>query len=303
MASTFAGPEDFIELIAHEVYVDLERLRFLSFHGVPDELRGPVWHLLLPNMGHHTAMSLRRLSSQKFTRPADPSFSKLIRDAIDTYCPEEELFRRVGIRERIEKILTQYYVNHPDSFARRNPKLLVSVIGPFVYTFGKQKVECELSWFKFMQMLEYHNEPHVKQRHFSRFMTLFRTHLPQLSSRFDEEEMEPRRWVADFHRGLFATQLSSNLPCLLRLWDSYFSVGEASPSPTAAARRGGSGSGGEEAGFELHIYVCLAVLKLYEGLLLDMNYPEIRGFLDRLELDARDVPKILAQANNFRLLD
>jgi hypothetical protein len=71
------------------------------------------------------------------------------------------------------------------------------------------------------------------------------------------------------------------LRSLLRLWDAYFSV--------------------KEGAFSLHLYVCLAVLKMYENELLDKTFPEVRAFME--VMPALDVERIIAQAHNFQLFE
>lgn len=64
----------------------------------------------------------------------------------------------------------------------------------------------------------------------------------------------------DWIRFLLAHALP--LPCVLRLWDTYFAVGADAVA--------------------LHVYVCLAILHLHQELLLEMEYAQILGFLHKL---------------------
>ena len=68
--------------------------------------------------------------------------------------------------------------------------------------------------------------------------------------------MDPSSWAADWLFRLLSKELS--LPCLLRLWDTYFS---------------------EPEGLELHPYVCLAVLKFFSDQLDDLEHSEILAFV------------------------
>ncbi|MFN3504343.1 MAG: hypothetical protein ACK4ZJ_19030, partial [Allorhizobium sp.] len=79
------------------------------------------------------------------------------------------------------------------------------------------------------------------------------------------------RWLAH----LLSQELP--LPCLLRLWDTYFASAE---------------------GFALHPYVCLAVLEQCAEDLLELDYPEMKGFLQHLP--TLDMDQVIAQAYNIK---
>ncbi|CEJ03090.1 hypothetical protein RMCBS344292_17080 [Rhizopus microsporus] len=57
--------DDFQEILQSEVYVDLERLRILARHGIPNQLRSEVWKYLL---GVQQADRSKELSSCKARR-------------------------------------------------------------------------------------------------------------------------------------------------------------------------------------------------------------------------------------------
>jgi hypothetical protein len=63
--------------------------------------------------------------------------------------------------------------------------------------------------------------------------------IPDLYDHFMDEEIDVKDWLSNW----FSNILSKELPldCVLRLWDTYFSIEEAN-------------------GLELHTFVCLAIL-------------------------------------------
>ena len=87
--------------------------------------------------------------------------------------------------------------------------------------------------------------------------------------------MDPSSWAADWLFRLLSKELS--LPCLLRLWDTYFS---------------------EPEGLELHPYVCLAVLKFFSDQLDDLEHSEILAFVRCLP--AMDMDEVLAPVFFFK---
>lgn len=56
-----------------------------------------------------------------------------------------------------------------------------------------------------------------------------------------------------------------------------------------------------DGGFDLHLYVCLAILKTFENDLLDKNYPEVRAFMGVLPV--LDIERLVTQAQNFQALE
>jgi hypothetical protein len=198
LRSRFATASDFAELISQEVSVDIDRLKFLAFHGIPDErgdqtLRGDVWKVLIPNLYSAFAASAS-LDHEETVPSASPETAKWIRDALDMYQPEEPFFRRPTIRSRMEKVCVQYFLDHPSSVAGRDPKMLIHLFAPFAYT--SKKGTSEELFFMFMEMLERHNTFEVKEKSFRRFMSLFRSQIPKLCAHFEDEEVDSRKWVS-----------------------------------------------------------------------------------------------------------
>ena len=73
------------------------------------------------------------------------------------------------------------------------------------------------------------------------------------------------------------------LPCLLRLWDTYF------------AR---TASHGREATLQLHIYVCLAILEACNEELMELDSAEVLWYLRHLP--TLDMDQVLTQAFNIQ---
>ena len=279
----FANASDFAELISQDVYVDVERLRFLSFHGIPDDrdnqtLRGTVWRILLPKLlsGFETISSVPVDNVAALsTATTNVETAKAIRDLLEQL--DEPFFRKSSVRSKMEKVCIQYHADYPNGFASHDPKLLVYLYAPFMFT--SRRSEPEHMFAMFMEMLERHNSFSIKERSFRRFMSLFRSQLPRLCAHFEEEELDPRKWVTGWHQCLFAKQLPFR--CVLRLWDSYFSLRDGS--------------------FDLHLYVCLAVLKSFENDLLDKTYPELRAFMEAIP--TLDIEKLVTQAQTLQFLE
>lgn len=115
----------------------------------------------------------------------------------------------------------------------------------------------------------------------------FQHMLPELFSYFEDEEVGPNDWAVSWirvlgilcpwwknsptHLLMLQYLLAKELPmdCLLRLWDTYFSSAE---------------------GLGLHLYTMLAILVNFSEELIELEYSELKGFLQHLpEMDMDQV--------------
>ncbi|GBG31426.1 TBC1 domain family member 22A [Hondaea fermentalgiana] len=106
-----------------------------------------------------------------------------------------------------------------------------------------------------------------------RFLMLFRSRLPELFTHFEEEDIEAVRWASSWLPWLLCRELP--FECCLRLWDSYFAAPDGH-------------------GFELHTFVCLAILENCQADLVELEHGEIVVFLQNLP--ALDMDRIIVQA-------
>lgn len=88
----------------------------------------------------------------------------------------------------------------------------------------------------------------------------------------EDEELDPSEWVPRWLQFLLAHELP--LTCAERLWDTYFASAE---------------------GFALHPYVCVAILELFQEDLLELEYPEAKGFLQHLPV--MDMERVISHAS------
>ena len=88
-------------------------------------------------------------------------------------------------------------------------------------------------------------------------------------------------WVSSWLQFLLARDLP--LPCVLRLWDSYFAY---------------HASHGREATLQLHIYVCLAILEACNEELMELDDAEVVWYLRHLP--ALDMGNVITQAFNIQ---
>lgn len=116
----------------------------------------------------------------------------------------------------------------------------------------------------------------------ARFIMLFRSLEGELCSFFEDEGLSFNEWVLPWMQTFLAKELC--VENVLRLWDTYFSVAS---DPT----KGQSLS-------DLHLFVCLSLLRWFKMDLMELDYSEIKSFLR--SLPPVDMEQIIVQAHNIR---
>ncbi|ORY96886.1 rab-GTPase-TBC domain-containing protein [Syncephalastrum racemosum] len=181
---------DYNEILQSEVWVDLERLRLLARHGVPNQLRGEVWKYLL---GVQQADRSKELTNSKARKEdyeqidkTNPEISKRIRGEVTRFQRRNPLLEGKHYLERFENVILAYLNANRD--VEYHPAL-VSMCAPFIYVL---ETECDA----------YHC--------FERLMQAL------------EEEVDLNEWVTSWLQHLLAREMQ--FENLVRLWDSYFAM-------------------------------------------------------------------------------
>lgn len=90
-----------------------------------------------------------------------------------------------------------------------------------------------------------------------------------------------RGWLASWWQFLLARDLP--LPCLMRLWDTYFAY---------------YASHGLSETLQLHIYVCLAILESCDEEVMELDDAEVLWYLTHLP--TLDMEQVITQAMNIK---
>ncbi|KAI8364256.1 rab-GTPase-TBC domain-containing protein [Blakeslea trispora] len=266
---------DFEDILQSEVYVDLERLRILARHGIPDQLRGEVWKYLL---GIQQADRSKELSSSKARREEYDQFDKLdndiakrIRGEVSRYQRRVPEFDLLGQVQSFVNIILAYLNSNRD--IEYNPSM-ISLCAPFIHVM-ENECDAYFCFEKLMQAIEEFNQSMSLKEQVAQFMTLFRCSLVELCSYFDEEEVDLNEWSTSWLQNLLSKEM--RFENLVRLWDTYFAI----PDP-----------------FQFHPFVCLSILQSAKEALEDLEQSEIRTLLLRLPL--LNMEMIIADAYNFK---
>ncbi|KAI8969661.1 rab-GTPase-TBC domain-containing protein [Pilobolus umbonatus] len=266
---------DFKDILQSEVYVDLERLRMLSRHGIPDHLRSETWKYLLgvQQADRSRELSLGKARTEEYEQmdKMDNETAKRIRGEVIRYQ------RRVPELEGKEK--TESFVNIILAYLNANRDIeyspgLVSLCAPFIYV---MKTECDAYYCfeKLLQDIDEHDHNMNIKEQLAHFMTLFRYSLPELSSYFEDEEVDLNEWATSWLQYLLSREM--RFENLVRLWDCYFSIHDP---------------------FQFHPFVCLSILLSAREELEDLEQSEIRTML--LRLPALNMDMIIADAYDLR---
>ncbi|KAI9327415.1 rab-GTPase-TBC domain-containing protein [Zopfochytrium polystomum] len=296
---------DFVELLSAETHVDIDKVRSAARHGIPNEVRGEVWKYLLgvevpdktdelsrrqakqdeyrllrqqqgsPTSGSATSSSSsNRLVTPSFHSSAFPDTSlKRVRGEISRYYKARSKFLAASpqFEKRLEEVLVAF-LEHQRT-VEYSPEL-VYLCGPLVALYRREG-DAFFGFLGLMTAIEDHYSTVTMNARLSDFLMLFGILLPDLHNHFEEEEVEFKECASSWFRHFLAKELP--LECLLRLWDTYFSI---------------------PVGLGLHVFVCLAILSSLKDSLEDLEQSEIHAVL--LRLPSLDMDKIVNQALSFR---
>ncbi|KAJ3014057.1 UNVERIFIED_CONTAM: hypothetical protein HDU68_000450 [Siphonaria sp. JEL0065] len=274
--------EEIRQILDAETLVDLDKLRQVGRYGVPDEIRGLTWKYLL---GVETAdkaneISKRQAKYEKYqeTERQSTDILKRVRGEVSRYYrsrsggSSKTPFQSQDPCKTMENVISAYLSQFRGT-AEYSP-VMVYLSGPFAYLLSSES-DVFYCFASLMQMVEEYCSHVSMAMRLSEFLMLFRTLLPELHNHFEEEEVDFKECASSWFNYVLAKELP--LECLLRLWDTYFSI----PN-----------------GLNLHVYVCLAILTSLKDNLEELEQSEIHGVL--LRLPVLDMDHLINQALAIR---
>eukprot|EP00761_Pharyngomonas_kirbyi_P004455 gb/GECH01004460.1/.p1 GENE.gb/GECH01004460.1/~~gb/GECH01004460.1/.p1 ORF type:complete len:293 (+),score=46.88 gb/GECH01004460.1/:1-879(+) len=273
---------EFKELVDAETQVDLERLRYLARHGVPEEIRGEVWKYLIgvatPDKSEEETRRNRMISEYKELKKLvliSGDLLKQIKGQIKELYGDTAVYISPDKRIKFENALVCFF-NDMNTFSETSAlslediQTIIHLAAPLVPVLRAHDVYyCLHAVYQMTSSIRQDVDYWVGM-----LMMLFRWTLPELYAYFEQEEVEPNEWALPWFRHLLVPHLP--MACVARLWDTYLS-------------RGGMG---------LHPYVCLALLQTHHETLVELDSSEIKVFLHRLP--AADMDGIIKLAYNIR---
>ncbi len=242
-------------------------------------------------------------------RPAhDVSILSQIQKDLPRTCPDILFFHQKEVQAMMERILYIWSIRHPASgyvqgmndvlipllivaFQPFAPADKVSIVNSIdvlkidvahLPAENLMRIEADAFW-AFSKLLDgvqdhyTHSQPGV-QRMILRLEDLMGRHCPMLSEHFAQEGVHYMQFAFRWMNCFLLRELP--LPCVMRLWDTYFAE--------------------QRAGFEtFHVNLCAVLLKTFESQLMEMSFQGMVMFLQDMPTQAwgeQDMDEMLSQA-------
>eukprot|EP01117_Protostelium_nocturnum_P014105 TRINITY_DN5323_c0_g1_i3.p1 TRINITY_DN5323_c0_g1~~TRINITY_DN5323_c0_g1_i3.p1 ORF type:complete len:265 (-),score=45.94 TRINITY_DN5323_c0_g1_i3:380-1174(-) len=260
-----ATSDQFRDILETEENVHMGNLIDIARHGIPSKVRGEVWKYLLGISKPDKAEEAKRERQQtqdynNIDKSCSTEIVKSIKNQITRTYSKYEFFQQPSVQNRIVEIISAY-TNYAHDVEYNSS--MISLIGPLVYSLKK---DSEIFWCfeALMKKIEQHFSEDSLPDKMSRLMMYIRFVHSELANHFEEEELSLNDWSMSWLKYLFSRELP--LECVLRLWDTYFSDG-----------------------FDLHIYVCIAILVNCAEELQELEISELKGLLQHLPVMDMDL--------------
>ena len=276
-----AADRELAELLESETHVDMEKLLTQAQQsGVPDRLRGEAWKYMLgvSRPERTEEMSLRKRMEHEY-KENDQAWRARQNSELARAVKAEVMLHRAALGQsctRAESILCCFLHAQGEELRPGTVRLLL----PFLHIYAAD-VEAYSCFQQLMKRLEWTLTFEGRKQMTVVFMTLMRHALPELYSFLEEEQCAGGEWLASWLQFFLARDLP--LPCLLRLWDTYFAY---------------HASHGREATLQLHIYVCLAILEACNEELMELDESEVLWYLQHLP--TLDMGQVVTNALNIK---
>ncbi|RKP02079.1 hypothetical protein CXG81DRAFT_29592 [Caulochytrium protostelioides] len=270
--------EEFREILNAEMMVDMSKLMMSARYGVPPEIRAEVWKYLLgvASADKSMEMTAKKVKWEEYRaiRKENAEVMKPLRGEARRYKRARGAFfksRAEDLEQHLENVVLAYLNQHHGT---RYASHLVHICGVFAYLMNTE-TEMYFGFERLLNQLVEHFAVHDLNERMAHFLMLFRSLLPDLYNHFEEEEVSLHSWMLPWIQFLLAKELS--MPCLMRLWDTYFSAPD---------------------GLGLHVYVLLAILSYCKDSLEELEQSEILSML--LRLPHLDMDQIISHAYRIR---
>ncbi|KAM4636278.1 TBC1 domain family member 12 [Discoglossus pictus] len=256
------------------------RVRDLWWQGLPPSVRGKVWSLAIGNELNITPelyeiflsrakerwKSFSETSSENDTEDAGVSVAdreaslELIKLDISRTFPSLYIFQKGGpYHDLLHSVLGAYTCYRPDVGYVQGMSFIAAVLilnleeaDAFIAFANLLNKPCQLAFFRVdhSMMLKY----------FATFEVFFEENLPKLFQHFNSYSLTPDIYLIDWIFTLYSKSLPLDLAC--RVWDVFCRDGE-----------------------EFLFRTALGILRLYEDILLQMDFIHIAQFLTKLPED------------------
>ncbi|XP_054711360.1 TBC1 domain family member 14-like [Uloborus diversus] len=271
---------------------DNRKTKELWWKGLPPSIRGRVWKLAIGNelnitqelFDICTARSKEKIwvstevistCSNEETLEVNESAADFIKLDVSRTFPQLGIFQEGGpYHNTLEGILGAYVIYRPDigyvqgmSFLAAMLLLNMDAVDSFICFCNLLNRQCQLSFFRIEQKM--------MTTYYSVYEEYFKENLPKLFALFVKQNLSPDLYLVDWLYTLYSKSLPLDVAC--RVWDVYLRDGE-----------------------EFLVKTALGILRMYEDILLEMDFIHLAQFLTKLPEDI-DSEKLFSSISAIRM--
>lgn len=271
---------------------DSRKTRDLWWKGLPPSIRGRVWKLAIGNDLNITqelfdictvrskekiwvSTDVKVPQSNEEESEANENAADFIKLDVSRTFPQLGIFQEGGpYHNTLQGILGAYVIYRPDigyvqgmSFLAAMLLLNMDAVDSFMCFCNLLNRQCQLSFFRIEQKMMY--------VYYSVYEEYFKENLPKLSSVFEKQNLSPDLYLVDWLYTLYSKSLPLDVAC--RVWDVYLRDGE-----------------------EFLVKTALGILRMYEDILLEMDFIHLAQFLTKLPEDI-DSERLFSSISAIRM--
>ncbi|XP_039994552.1 TBC1 domain family member 12 [Xiphias gladius] len=286
------------EILPHwDTMKGTRRVRDLWWQGLPPSVRGRVWSLAIGNelnitpelyeiflsrakekwRSYSETSSVNDSESDGGASLADRESSlDLIKLDISRTFPSLFIFQKGGpYHDLLHSVLGAYTCYRPDIGYVQGMSFIAAVL-----ILNLEEAEAFITFANLLnkpcQMAFFRVDHELMLKYFAAFEVFFEENLPRLFSHFQDKDLTPDLYLIDWIFTLYSKSLPLDVAC--RVWDVFCRDGEESLFRTG-----------------------LGILRLYEDVLLQMDFIHIAQFLTRLPEDLQSYTLFTAMAHTHMI--
>lgn len=285
------------EILPHwDTMKGTRRVRELWWQGLPPSVRGRVWSLAIGNELNITpelyeiflSRAKEKWRSYSETSSVNDSESEgasladressldLIKLDISRTFPSLFIFQKGGpYHDLLHSVLGAYTCYRPDIGYVQGMSFIAAVL-----ILNLEEAEAFITFANLLnkpcQMAFFRVDHELMLKYFAAFEVFFEENLPRLFSHFQTNNLTPDLYLIDWIFTLYSKSLPLDVAC--RVWDVFCRDGEESLFRTG-----------------------LGILRLFEDVLLQMDFIHIAQFLTRLPEDLQSHTLFAAMANTHMI--
>uniref|UniRef100_A0A3Q3E495 TBC1 domain family member 12 n=1 Tax=Labrus bergylta TaxID=56723 RepID=A0A3Q3E495_9LABR len=269
------------EILPHwDTMYGTRRVRELWWQGLPPSVRGRVWSLAIGNElnitpGNNMLIIISVIDGGASLADRESSLDLIKLDISRTF-PSLFIFQKGGpYHDLLHSVLGAYTCYRPDIGYVQGMSFIAAVL-----ILNLEEAEAFITFANLLnkpcQMAFFRVDHDLMLKYFAAFEVFFEENLPRLFNHFQTNNLTPDLYLIDWIFTLYSKSLPLDVAC--RVWDVFCRDGEESLFRTG-----------------------LGILRLFEEVLLQMDFIHIAQFLTRLPEDLQSHTLFIAMANTHMI--